>query len=388
MTIGISLPRADGSFEMHRLREPRLWSPRPSTGRRRVAYAAAHVVADPLADNRIGGAARLDWEATLLVRRSLWAWGLGVADAMDTAQRGMGLDWPAVQELVRRSALEAAACGGDIIVGAGTDHVPESRSLTLDEVVAAYEEQLEFVESVGVTPVVMASRHLAVAARGADDYRFVYGKLLAQVRRPVLLHWLGEMFDPALRGYWGTTDLDEAVETLLSLLRDYAPAVAGVKVSLLDAAREMRLRREVPEGVLVYTGDDFSYLELIRGDGERHSHALLGAFDVAAPAAATALALLDAGDDAGYEEALAPTVPLSRHLFGAPTPYYKTGITFLAWLNGQQRGFTMVGGLQSGRSVLHLVEAFRLADAAGLVADPEFAVARLQRFLELSGVVR
>jgi len=306
---------------------------------------------------------------------------------MDTAQRGMGLDWPATQELVRRSAAEAASAGARIAAGAGTDHLVGD-VVDLESVLVGYEEQLAFVESTGAQAIVMASRHLARAAQSPDDYRKVYGRLLTQAERPVILHWLGTAFDPALEGYWGSPDIPGATATFLDLVTDHTDKVDGVKVSLLDADHEKRLRAALPAGVRLYTGDDFNYPELIKGDGTHHSDALLGIFAAIAPAASAALQALDAGDDAAYDAALDPTLPLARHVFAAPTYYYKTGIAFLAWLSGLQPGFTMVGGLQSARSVLHLVETFRLADQAQLLPDPELAAARVRSLLSVAGLTR
>lgn len=351
----------------------------------RVAYAAAHVVADPLADNTPGQPARLDWEATLGYRRHLWQYGLGVAEAMDTAQRGMGLDWQATRELIRRSAAEAQAVGGPIACGAGTDQLP-ARVDTLDEVVAGYEEQLAVVEEAGARAILMASRQLAALARGPEDYARVYGRLLEQVHEPVILHWLGPMFDPALAGYWGAQDLDAATTSFVKLIHAHAAKVEGVKVSLLDAEREVTLRRALPAGVRCYTGDDFNYPQLIEGDDAGYSDALLGVFDAIAPAASAGLAELDAGNVEAYREILAPTVPLARHLFAAPTYYYKTGVVFLAWLAGHQEHFTMVSGLQSARSIPHLANLFVLADRAGLLSHPELAAERMRRLLPLAGV--
>ncbi|MFU8851779.1 dihydrodipicolinate synthase family protein [Micromonospora sp. SL1-18] len=385
MTARITLPTPGGGSEVLTLREPAGWQRPAGPPASRIAYAAAHVVADPYADNAPGQPARLDWDATLDVRRNLWSWGLGVAEAMDTAQRGMGLDWAATRELVRRSAAEAAACGGRIVAGAATDQlngVPD----TLDDVVTAYAEQVAFVQECGATAVVMASRQLAALATGPDDYLRVYNQVLSDTTAPVVLHWLGDMFDPALTGYWGSTDLDAATKTFVSLVAAHADVIDGVKVSLLDAEREVRLRELLPATVRVYTGDDYHYPELIAGDGRQFSHALLGAFAAIAPAASAALQRLDAGDTAGFRDILDPTVPLSRHVFAPPTQYYKTGIAFLAWLNGSQPGFTMVGGLHSGRSVPHLVRAFRLADTAGLLLDPDLAVDRMRRYLSVAGV--
>ncbi|TDC62779.1 dihydrodipicolinate synthase family protein [Actinomadura sp. GC306] len=372
----IELPGDDGSSVVHTMGEPRTYpQPRPSTSR--AAYAAAHVVAGPAGDG-------LDWDATLAFRRHLWSHGLGVAEAMDTAQRGMGLDWAATRELIARSGREALSAGARIVCGAGTDQLPPGPAAP-KEIAAAYEEQLAVVEAAGAAPVLMASRHLAAAARGPDDYAFVYGRLLSQVSRPAVLHWLGPMFDPALHGYWGSPDLDAAADALLTLISDHAPRVDGVKISLLDADREIAFRRRLPPGVRLYTGDDFHYPELILGDAEGHSDALLGVFDPIAPAAAAALQALDAGDTASYREIFAPTVPLARHLFETPTFYYKTGVVFLAWLAGHQRHFRMVGGLESARPVPHMVRLFRLADAAGLFPDPALAAHRMRAWLTVQG---
>ncbi|MFF0308301.1 dihydrodipicolinate synthase family protein [Streptosporangium sp. NPDC004379] len=366
----------------HTLREPVAWERPAGPPRGRVVYAAAHVVADPLGDNTPGAPAAVDWDATLRFRRHLWSYGLRVADAMDTAQRNMGLDWPATRELIRRSAAAAAELGDPaelVACGAGTDHAPGAA--TLEEVTAAYTEQAETVREAGAGVILMASRQLAAIARGPEDYHAVYGKLLSQADRPVILHWLGEMFDPNLAGYWGSRDVAEATASFLELIREHAPAVEGVKVSLLDAGHEVALRAALPEGVRLYTGDDFNYPSLIASG----SHALLGIFDAIAPAAAAALAALDAGDTARYDEIMGPTVPLSRKIFETPTYHYKTGIVFLAWLNGHQDAFTMVNGAQAARSLPHLAEVFRLADRAGLLADPELAVHRMRSLLAVHG---
>ncbi|GAB2454902.1 dihydrodipicolinate synthase family protein [Streptosporangium sandarakinum] len=366
----------------HTLREPVAWERPAGPPRGRVVYAAAHVVADPLGDNTPGAPAAVDWDATLRFRRHLWSYGLRVADAMDTAQRNMGLDWPATRELIRRSAAAAAELGDPaelVACGAGTDHAPGAA--TLEEVTAAYTEQAETVREAGAGVILMASRQLAAIARGPEDYHAVYGKLLSQADRPVILHWLGEMFDPNLAGYWGSRDVAEATASFLELIREHAAVVEGVKVSLLDAGHEVALRAALPEGVRLYTGDDFNYPSLIASG----SHALLGIFDAIAPAAAAALAALDAGDTARYDEIMGPTVPLSRKIFETPTYHYKTGIVFLAWLNGHQDAFTMVNGAQASRSLPHLAEVFRLADRAGLLADPEMAVHRMRSLLAVHG---
>ncbi|MGW4645943.1 dihydrodipicolinate synthase family protein [Kitasatospora sp. NPDC004289] len=365
----------------HLLREPLALPAGPAPVGRTV-FAAAHVVADPLGQNAPGAPAAVDWESTLAFRHHLWSLGLGVADAMDTAQRGMGLDWAATAELIRRSGAEARAVGGRLACGVGTDQL--TAPAALDEVRAAYAQQLEVVEDAGAQPILMASRALAATARGPQDYLDVYGELIEQAGRPVILHWLGEMFDPALAGYWGSADLDAATDTVLSLIGEHADRIDGIKVSLLDAGREVALRRALPDGVRLYTGDDFHYPELIRGDELGHSDALLGVFDPIAAVAAAALRALDAGDLAAYDALFAPTLPLARHLFAAPTFHYKTGIVFLAWLAGHQSHFTMVAGAQSGRSVPHLIELFRLADRAGVLPDPDLAAQRMSRFLAVS----
>lgn len=360
-------------------------------GHVRRIFAAAHVVADPLADNTPGAPARLDWEATLAFRRRLWGLGLGVAEAMDTAQRGSGLDWPGAAELIRRSAAEARAEGGDLVCGAGTDQLdqhggPSHGPPGLREVAEAYEEQLGVVEDAGARAVLMASRGLAAVARGPEDYLEVYGRLLRQASEPVVLHWLGPMFDPALRGYWGSEDLDEATKTFLAVIAEHPDKVDGVKVSLLDAGREVDLRRRLPAGVRCYTGDDYHYPELIEGDAHGFSHALLGVFDPLAAVASAALRKLDRGDTAAFRGLLDPTVELARHLFGPPTRHYKTGVVFLAWLAGHQEHFQMVGGLQSARSMAHLEEAYRLAGGLGLFPDPELAERRMRALRTVAGV--
>ncbi|MEH0934781.1 dihydrodipicolinate synthase family protein [Micromonospora psammae] len=353
----------------------------------RVAYAAAHVVADPTAENVPGAPSAVDWDRTLAFRHHLWSYGLGVAEAMDTAQRGAGLDHAATRELIRRSAAEARAVGGRIVAGVATDQLPPGPA-TLAEVADAYTAQLADVVAAGARPVLMCSRHLAAAATGAEDYLRVYDRLLGAVDQPVVLHWLGDMFDPALAGYWGSTDLDEATDTVLHLVKDHQHRVDGIKVSLLDADREVALRRRLPAGVRLYTGDDFHYPELIRGDDQGHSDALLGVFAAIAPAAAAALAALDRGDLDTYDAILAPTLPLARHLFASPTWFYKTGIVFLAWLAGHQEHFTMLAGQQSGRSPAHLARLLVLADTAGLLPDAELAAARARAYFTVAGVAQ
>ncbi|MGP4113564.1 dihydrodipicolinate synthase family protein [Streptomyces sp. 4N509B] len=387
----IRLPDASGALRPHEPRsEPALPTPQGSPPTSRIVFSAAHVVADPFADTTPDGPAAVDWDATLAFRRHLWSHGLGVAEAMDTAQRGMGLDWAGAAELIRRSGAEARSVGGRVACGVGTDqlHAPPGLEgvLTLDAVRKAYEEQLAVVEETGSQAILMASRALAATARGPEDYAELYGHLLRQATEPVILHWLGPMFDPALRGYWGSEDLDRATHTFLDIIAAHPDKVDGVKVSLLDAEREVALRRRLPEGVRCYTGDDFHYPELIAGDDQGFSHALLGIFDPLGPVAADAVRTLDTGDVAGFRARLDPTVPLSRHLFQAPTRFYKTGVVFLAWLAGHQAHFTMVGGLQSARSLPHLARAYELADGLGLFPDPGLAESRMRQLLATYGV--
>ncbi|KAB8141183.1 dihydrodipicolinate synthase family protein [Chloroflexia bacterium SDU3-3] len=387
MSLTIQLPRSGGRLEPYTLSPPASFPTPGSPPRSRVAYAAAHVVCDPLADSNPTTDIRIDWDATLAYRHHLWGLGFGVAEAMDTAQRGMGLDWPATRELIRRSLAEARAAGGLIACGAGTDQLAPAPGVTLDAVRAAYEEQCDYVEGQGGRVILMASRALAACARGPEDYLSVYSHILGQLRQPAILHWLGDMFDPALAGYWGARDLDAAMDTCLQLIREHADKIDGVKISLLDDQREVAMRRRLPPSVKMYTGDDFNYPALIQGDEQGHSHALLGIFDAIAPAAAAALHALDVGDTARYQAILAPTVPLSRHIFQAPTYYYKTGVVFMAYLNGHQSHFRMVGGMESARSLVHLAELFVLADRAGLLRAPALAAERMRRVLAVAGVV-
>ena len=380
------LPVAGGKLAPYSTRPPRAF-PAANAPFNRIAYAAAHVVADPLADCDPWLDAAIDWEGTVAFRRHLWSLGLGVAEAMDTAQRGMGMDWPASLELIRRSLDAARDFPGALIgCGAGTDHLAPGEDVTVDDVIRAYEQQCAAIEKLGGRIVLMASRALVKAARSPDDYARVYGRILGQVKQPVIIHWLGEMFDPALAGYWGHHDHMQAMDVAVDVIADNAAKVDGVKISLLDKDKEIAMRRRLPQGARMYTGDDFNYAELIAGDALGHSDALLGIFDAIAPAAAAALGAFTRGDRDTFHDILAPTVPLSRHIFKAPTRFYKTGVVFMAYLNGLQDHFTMVGGQESARSTLHLAELFRLADAAGLIADPERAVARMRIVLATRGV--
>ncbi|MBL0085240.1 MAG: dihydrodipicolinate synthase family protein [Ideonella sp.] len=394
-TLSLRLPTAQGTLESFQLSEPLAFPTRATTPFNRVAYSAAHVVADPLAANNPWLDCAIDWDATIAYRQHLWRLGLGVAEAMDTAQRGMGLDWPTSLELIRRSIDASRDVPGAFLAsGAGTDHLAPEAAKSIDDVIRAYEEQLAAIEHLGGRIILMASRALARVARSADDYRRVYDRILSQVREPVIIHWLGDMFDPALAGYWGSADPMAAMDVATDVINRHAAKVDGVKISLLDKDKEIAMRRRLvrtggPDGrgVRMYTGDDFNYAELIAGDEQGHSHALLGIFDAIAPAASAALSALAAGDQPRFEAILAPTVPLSRHIFQAPTRFYKTGVVFMAWLNGLQDHFVMVGGQQSTRSLPHLAELFRLADRAGLLADPERAAARMRAVLAVHGVV-
>ncbi|MBP6778461.1 MAG: dihydrodipicolinate synthase family protein, partial [Piscinibacter sp.] len=385
---------ADGTLQPYDLRGPGGFTPAaPGMRLNRIAYSAAHVVADPRAAIDPWLDCAIDWDTTIAYRLRLWRMGLGVAEAMDTAQRGMGLDWPTSLELIRRSIDAARDVPGALLAsGCGTDHLAPEAARTVDDVIRAYEAQMEAIEKLGGRLIVMASRALARVARSPADYERVYDRILAQAREPVILHWLGDMFDPALAGYWGSADTEAAMDTALGIIAAHPDKVDGIKISLLDKDKEIAMRRRLPGNVRMYTGDDFNYAELIAGDGigasptREHSDALLGIFDAIAPAASAALAALAAGDASRFHAILAPTVPLSRHIFKAPTRFYKTGVVFMAWINGHQDHFTMVGGQQSARSALHFAELFRLADAAGLVEQPDLAVHRMQTLLALHGI--
>jgi hypothetical protein len=382
----LNLPMSDGKITPYTTRPPKMF-PKADKPFSRIAYAAAHVVADPLADREPWLDAAIDWDTTIAFRRHLWSLGLGVAEAMDTAQRGMGMDWPNSLELIRRSLDAAKDFPGALIgSGAGTDHLSPSADVTVDDVIRAYEEQCAAVEKLGGRIILMASRALVKAARSPDDYAKVYARILDQVKEPVIIHWLGEMFDPALDGYWGHKDHMKAMEVAVDVIASNPAKVDGVKISLLDKDKEIAMRRRLPQGVRMFTGDDFNYAELIAGDAQGYSDALLGIFDAIAPAASAALGAFTRGDVASFHEILAPTVPLSRHIFKAPTRFYKTGVVFMAYLNGLQNHFTMIAGQESTRSTLHLAELFRLADGAGLLADPELASQRMKLVMATRGV--
>jgi len=383
--LTLRLPTAKGLQE-YAVREPRKFD-RPTKPFTRKALAAAHVVADPLSAKEPWLEQAIDWDATLAYRRHLWSWGFGVAEAMDTAQRGMGLDWASSLLLIEKSVQEAKSIpGAEVASGAGTDQLAAGKTYSIPEIIAAYEEQCTAIEKLGGRIILMASRALAASAKSPHDYGKVYDRILSQVKEPVVIHWLGEMFDPALEGYWGKKDHLAAMDVCLSVIEKNKSKVDGIKVSLLDKDKEIVMRRKLPKGVRMYTGDDFNFAELIEGDAQGYSDALLGIFDSIAPAASQALSFLSEKNISQYHEVLAPTVPLSRHIFKAPTRFYKTGVVFMAWLNGHQEHFVMVGGQQSARHVLHLSELFRLADAAGLLADPELACRRMKQLLSVHGI--
>ncbi|OEC95613.1 MULTISPECIES: dihydrodipicolinate synthase family protein [unclassified Rhizobium] len=390
MERSLHLPRADGTIAVFTPANDPLIAPvKPAGGHHfnRVAYAAAHVVVDALADNDPWLDRNIDWERTIAFREYLWGLGLGVAEAMDTAQRGMGLDWAGAKELIAH-AQSAARGRPDAVIayGAGTDHLQPRPDVTIDDVIRAYEEQIAYVEGQGGRVILMASRALAAAAKSPDDYVRVYDRILGQVKEPVIIHWLGSMFDPALAGYWGSADDMQAMETATAIINQNAAKVDGVKISLLSAEKEIVMRRRLDPSVKMYTGDDFNYAELIAGDEQGYSHALLGIFDAIAPAASAALAKLARNDLDAFHAILAPTVPLSRHIFKAPTRFYKTGVVFLAYLNGFQDHFQMLGGQQSARSIQHLSELFRLADTARVLRDPDLAVYRMKAILATIGI--
>jgi hypothetical protein len=379
----IALPDENGRMTDYRMVgtpvQAGVLGPNPS----RIVYSAAHVVADPFTGNDPSGRATVDWVKTMEFRRYLAGMGLGIAEAMDTAQRGMGLDWPGALDLI--SSTKAELPDALVANGCGTDHLGPGPH-TLDAVRRAYLEQVEAIQKVGGRIILMASRALVGAAKGPDDYIRVYSDVLAACDAPVILHWLGEMFDPALAGYWGAASFDEALQTALGVIDANVDKVDGIKISLLDKDKEIAMRRRLPPGVRMYTGDDFNYPELIEGDAEGYSHALLGIFDPLAPAAAYAVSRLDAGDAAGFRQTLDPTVPLARLIFRSPTQYYKTGVVFLAWLNGFQDHFVMLSGAQAMRPLPYFTEVFRLADGCGLLRDPDMAMTRMKRMLAMYGV--
>lgn len=387
MSLTLNLPDADGAVREYRLVGTPIERPSKPPVFNRIAYAAAHVVSDPRRDSDPWGKPAIDWDTTIAFRRHLWSLGFKIAEAMDTSQRGMGLDWAGAQELIRRSLEEARHVeGADLACGAGTDHLAAADARSLDDVIKAYETQIEFVEKHGGRAIMMASRALARAAKSPDDYIKVYSRILSQAKDKVVLHWLGDMFDPNLAGYWGSADFEPALACALDIIKENRSKVEGIKISLLDNAKEVQLRDRLPEGVMCFTGDDFNYAELIEGDGKRYSHALLGIFDAVAPSASKALASLAAGDTSTFRSVIEPTVPLSRKIFEAPTQYYKAGVVFLAWLNGHQSHFSLPAGMQSARGINHYADIFRLADKANVLDKPELATERMKNFVGVFGV--
>ncbi|MBO9446363.1 dihydrodipicolinate synthase family protein [Ruegeria sp. R14_0] len=383
------LPNPEGQLEPYALTGTPLVPRAPKVPLTRTAFAAAHVVSDPLAErDPWDGRPAVDWDATLRFRQGLWEQGLGLAEAMDTAQRGMGVDWATALELIQRTmrAAKAHPMSPRVACGAGTDHLPLSALNTAGEILSAYEHQAEAIEAAGGQLILMASRAFPAINAGPDTYHDVYRALIDGAAQPVILHWLGDMFDPALTGYWGSAHVDAASDFVLSLINENPAKVDGIKISLLDQAHEEAFRARLPDGVRLYTGDDFNYADLIAGDGTHFSHALLGIFAAIAPAASQALEALAMGDMDRYNALFAPTVPLSREIFKAPTRFYKAGIAYLAWLNGSQSHFIMPGGFQSSRDICHYAQVFKLADQAGLLSDPELAKARMTTLLSLHGV--
>ncbi|WP_283193127.1 dihydrodipicolinate synthase family protein [Rhizobium sp. AN80A] len=387
MSLTLNLPEADGAVSEYRMVGTPIERPSKPPVFNRIAYAAAHVVSDPRRDLDPWGKPAIDWDTTIAFRRHLWSLGFKIAEAMDTSQRGMGLDWVGAQELIRRSLEEARHVeGADLACGAGTDHLTAADARSLDDVIKAYETQIEFVEKHGGRAIMMASRALARVAKSPDDYIKVYSRILSQAKDKVVLHWLGDMFDPNLAGYWGSAEFEPALECALAIIKENREKVEGIKISLLDNAKEVQLRNRLPEGVMCFTGDDFNYAELIEGDGKRYSHALLGIFDAVAPSASKALASLAAGDTTTFRSVIEPTVPLSRKIFEAPTQYYKAGVVFLAWLNGHQSHFSLPAGMQSARGINHYADIFRLADKANVLDRPELATERMKNFVGVFGV--
>jgi hypothetical protein len=387
VTLTLNLPSTDGSVAAYRLVGTPIARPSSPPKFNRIAYAAAHVVSDPRKETDPWGRPAIDWDGTMAFRHHLWSLGFKIAEAMDTSQRGMGLDWAGAQDLIRRSLAEARGVpGADLACGAGTDHLAAADARSLDDVIQAYETQLEFVEKHGGRAIMMASRALARVASSPNDYAKVYGRILSQAKDKVVLHWLGDMFDPQLAGYWGSADFAPALECVLAIIAENKDKVEGIKISLLDNEKEIELRKKLPEGVLCFTGDDFNYAELIEGDGEYSSHALLGIFDAVAPSASKALAALAAGDVTTFRSTIEPTVPLSRKIFEAPTQYYKAGVVFLAWLNGHQSHFSLPAGMQSARGLNHYADIFRLADQANVLDRPELAVKRMKNFVGVFGI--
>ena len=377
----INLPNMGGKLEPFALKTEPLKLSAPKAPWNRIAFAAAHVVADPMS-----GTGGIDWKATMAYRRHLLKLGFNIAEAMDTSQRGMGISWDDAHELIRRSLDNAGSSANRVYSGCGTDHLGPDNARNLDDVIRAYTMQMEAIQKLGGRIILMASRALVRVATSPDDYLKVYRQVLQQADQPVILHWLGAMFDPELKGYWGADSFVMNMENCLAMINANVSKIDGIKISLLDADKEISMRRNLPHSIKMYTGDDFNYAALIEGDAHGHSHALLGIFDAIAPAASQALSALAKGNHQRFNTLLAPTVPLSRLIFSAPTQFYKTGIVFLAWLNGFQDHFVMVAGAQSARTLRYFVDCFKLAEQAGLLLKPDLAVKRMKHLLALHGV--
>ena len=384
MTV-VNLPVQDGTVQPASLAAPADLDVRSTPPTSREVYAAGHVVAHRLHACADSAAGQIDWDATLQLRRDLWALGLGVAESMDTAQRGMGLRWADARELAIRTLADSADTGGKVVVGVSTDQI-ESHHPSLEEIADAYLEQIATVEAHGGHTVMMASRHLARAATGPDDYLAVYHRVLEAATAPVILHWLGAAFDPALAGYWGFDEPKAAMPTVADLIAAHPDTVRGIKVSLLDPALEIQLRQQICAPARVYTGDDYNYVDMIAGEGSQHSDALLGAFAAVPRFASAAFAKLDDGDTAAFRNILATTIPLSRLIFAAPTQYYKVGVAWLTYLDGRQDHFRMIAGFETGRSLLHLADLVRTAGAIGLFGDPDFTAHRAGAYFDAQGI--
>jgi hypothetical protein len=400
----VQLPNLRGTPRPYRLRPAFTAAPVPGTRPcfSRLAYAAAHVVAKPAngaaaADPRSPDS--VDWDATLRFRRHLWHLGFGIAEAMDTAQREI-LGWENAARLLDMTLADARAePGRGVIGGAGTDTLATSTP-TLRQVIDAYVAQAEFIHERGGRVILFPTHFLPRHFPAPGHYLEVYRAVTQEVSKPVFLHWLGDMFAPALRGYFPG-------DSFRRITQDN-PKVLGVKLSLLDQRLEEAIRRRIaPQGQVVLTGDDFNFPALIRGgkgagDGRGfqsrafhfegrgfpvgdYSHGLLGIFDGIARVASRALICLAQGDAREYDRLMAPTVPLSRHIFKAPTQHYKAGLVFLAYLNGHQSHFHLLADAEQRRDMAHYVELFKLANAAGVLDDPESAYERFQPVLRNAG---
>lgn len=382
----LRLPETGGGMRTHVMREPAVFEKHPRPFTSRTVLAAPHVVADVRAEYTPGVAPPVDWESTMAFRRHLWSYGIGVAEGMDTSERGVGgLMWPQAQELIALGIEEAAAAGGAIVCGAGTDQISSAQP-SLEHVIDAYLEQTSYIEGRGGATVIRASHALVAAAKSDEDYLKVYGTVLASLERPAIVHWLGTVFDPTLAGYWGHDDVRAAMRVVLEMAHSNVDSLRGIKFSLLDDELESEFRRLVPPSVQVFTGDDYGYTQLLLGDSEHHSHGLLGVLDPIAPIASAAFAALDQGDESSFTETMDATIPFAVKMFEPPAASYKVGVVFTAWLSGHQEHFRMVTGREGMRSLQHLTDLFVLADALGLYPDPELAAHRMRILLAMGGV--